>query len=158
VTPVRTFYQDDRVRITSTAFYIDDSCYPLDELGEVWRARRSLAGRRIVIGLGVLVLAVLMRVAASYVWWLGGLNRTVRRWLAGGPLGVVAVAVVGLALAIIGVLLVETVLSAIEDIRGYGRNLELWASVNGHPVRLYRTNNARRFGQICRALVRARAD
>jgi len=154
---VRTYYRDDRVHVTSTDLYIDNCHYPLDELGELWQTRRSLAGRRILIGLGILLLAVAVRVAASYVWWLGGLNRAVRRWLADGPAGVVLVTVIGLAIAVVGVLVIEVALSAIEDIRGYGRNLELWASYDGHPVRLYHTNNALRFGQICRALVRARS-
>jgi Family of unknown function (DUF6232) len=154
---VRTYYRDDRVHITTTAIYVDDVCYPLDDLAEVWQARRSLAGRRILIGLAILVLAVLVRVAAGYLWWLGGLDRTVEGWLRGGPATVALVALAGLAVAVVGVLLVEAVLSAIEDIRGYGRNLELWATIDGHPVRLYHTNDARRFGQIRRALVRALA-
>jgi Family of unknown function (DUF6232) len=152
---VRVYYRDDRVQVTSTAIYVDNACYPFDRLGDMWVARRSLAARRILIGLGIVAAAVLVRVAASFVWFLGGVDRTVERWMSGGPTGVAVVAVVGLGIAVVGVLIVEAALSAIEDIRGYGRNLELWASVDGQPVRIYHTNNAQRFGQIRRAIVRA---
>jgi hypothetical protein len=154
---MRTYYRDKHVHITSQAFYIGDSCYPLDQLGEVWRARRSVAVRRVLVGLGIVALAVLFRVVSSYVWWLGGLGRAVGRWVSGNPLTVTVVAALGLGLGMLGVLAVEAVLSAIEDIRGHGRNLELWATVDGHPVLLWRTNDSVRFGQVCRALVRARA-
>jgi hypothetical protein len=153
---VPTYYRDDRVHVTSTAIHIDNARYVWDEIGDLWVTQRSLAARRILIGFGILAAAILVRVAASYVWFLGGLDRAVERWLSGGPATVAVVAVVGLAIAVVGVLLVEAALSAIEDIRGYGRNLELWASIDGHPVRLYHTNNAQRFGQIRRAIVRAR--
>lgn len=154
---VRTYYRDDRVHITAAAIVVDGCAYPLYRLDEVWKSRRSLAGRRVLVGLGILATAVLVRIAASMVWWLGGLDRAVEHWLSGGPGTVAIVAVVALAAAVVGVLLVEAALSAIEDIRGHGRNLELWASIDGHPVRIFHTNDARRFGQVCRALVRARS-
>ena len=153
----RTYYRDDRVLVTSTAIYIDNSRYLLDEIGELWQTRRSLAARRILIALGIVAFVVVVRVVAGYVWFLGGLDRTVSHWLEGGPATVALVALGGLAVAMVGVWLIEAVLTAIEDIRGYGRNLELWASMHGHPVRLYHTNNSQRFGQICRAIVRARS-
>jgi hypothetical protein len=154
---MRTYYRDEHVHITSSAIYVDNRCYPLARIDSVWRRRRSLAGRRILIGLGIVALAVLLRAAASYVWWLGGLNRFVRRWLSGGPVTAAIIAVVVLAVAVAGVVTVEAALSAIEDIRGNGRHLELWAVINGQAVLLLRTNDSSRFGKICRALVRARS-
>jgi hypothetical protein len=154
---MRTYYRDKHVHITSQAFHIDDSCYPLDQLGEVWRTRRSVAVRRVLIGLGIVAAAVLVRVAASYIWWLGGLGRAVGHWIRDDPVTVTIVAALGLGVGVLGVLAIEAVLSAIEDIRGFGRNLELWANIEGHPVLLFRTNDSVRFGQICRALIRARS-
>jgi hypothetical protein len=155
---MRTYYRDPHVLVTSTAICIDGSRYELGELEAVWRTRRSVATRRVLIGLGIVVLAVLVRVAASYIWWLGGLDRAVRQWLSGDWLTVMTVAVVGLAAAVFGTFVVEAMLSAIEDIRGFGRHLELWATMAGHPVMLFRTNDSIRFGQVCRALMRARSD
>lgn len=37
-----------------------------------------------------------------------------------------------------------------------GRCYELWADYRGQRVRLFRTHDAREFGQVCRALMRAR--
>jgi len=154
---VRTYYRDDRVHITSAMIVVDGCAYPLYRLDEVWKSRRSIAGRRVLIGVGIVAAAVLVRVVAGFVWWLGGLDRAVEHWLSGGPGTVAVVAVLALAAAVAGVLLVEATLRAIEDIRGHGRNLELWANIDGQPVRLFHTNDARRFGQVCRALVRARS-
>jgi hypothetical protein len=154
---MRTYYRDAHVHITSSAVYFDERCFLLEQIDTVWRSRRSLAGRRILIGLGIVAAAIVLRAAASYVWWLGGLNRLVGRWLSGGPVSDAIVAVVALAVAVAGVFTVEAALSAIEDIRGNGRHLELWASIDGQAVLLLRTNDASRFGKICRALIRARS-
>jgi uncharacterized membrane protein YidH (DUF202 family) len=155
---MRTYYRDPHVLITSTTFTIDGVRFRLDDLDGVWRTRRSVAGRRVLIGLGIVALAVLTRLAASYVWWLGGLDRAIRRWLTGDWVHLTIVTVIGLVFAIIGVLAVEAMLSGIEDIRGHSRHLELWATMSGRPVLLFRTNDSARFGQVCRALMRARAD
>jgi|SRR6266536_2640782 hypothetical protein len=155
---MRVYYRDDNVRITSSAVYVDECCYLLEQIESVWRRRRAFATRRVLIGLGVVAGAVLIRVVAGYLWWLGGLGRQVGRWLAGGPGTVLLVGIVGLGVAVLGVLLVEAALSAIEDIRGNGRHLELWARVDGLPIKLLHTTDSVRFGQVCRALVRARAD
>jgi hypothetical protein len=55
------------------------------------------------------------------------------------------------------VLAIEAGLRAIEDIRGHSRHLELWASVRGRPILLLHTDDADRFGRVCRALTRARS-
>jgi hypothetical protein len=156
---MRTYYRDKHVLITSTSISIDGVTFRLQDIDAVWRTRRSLAGRRVLIGLVILMAAVLTRLAASYLWWLAGLNRVIQHWLTGDWVNILIVAVIGLAFAVVGVLAVETVLSAIEDIRGHSRHLELWATLaGGHPVLLFRTNDSTRFGQVCRALMRARAN
>jgi hypothetical protein len=112
----------------------------------------------VLIGLGIVAAAVLVRLAAGYIWWLSGLNRLVGRWLAADPLTVTLLAILGLAAAVLGTLLIEAALSAIEYVRGNGRHLELWARMEGQPIRLLHTTDSARFGQVCRALMRARAD
>jgi hypothetical protein len=54
-----------------------------------------------------------------------------------------------------------TELSSIERVqleRGLlqERSYELWARFRGQQVRLFRSDDAREFGQVCRALLRAR--
>jgi hypothetical protein len=154
---MRTFYRDDQVRITSSAFHVDGHRYPLEDLDGVWRARHRLGGRRVLIGLGVLLAAIAFTALVRYTWWFGGLRRQVERWLRAGPASVAAVGFLVLLLAVLGVVAVEAGLIAIEDIRGHARELQLWASIRGEPVLLLSTNDRDRFGQVCRALVRARA-
>ncbi len=154
---MRTYYRDDHVHITSTAIRVGDRKFALDQLEQPWRTDRRVAGRRILIGVGVLVAAVGFTVLVRYTWWFGGLRRQFQHWLAGGPAVLAGVAVAGLVLAVLGVVAVEAGLSAIEDIRGHARHLELWASVRGRPVLLLHTDDADRFGKVCRALTRARS-
>jgi hypothetical protein len=155
---MRTYYQDHQVHITSVAIWVDGRVYALAELGETWRRGGSVAGRRILVGVGVLLLAVVIRLATSYSWWMGGLRRQYQRWLTAGMATSALVAFAALAVALVGAAAIEVGLRAIEDIRGFGRHQELWARVHGYPVLLLRTNDAARFGQVRRALVRAMDD
>jgi hypothetical protein len=154
----RTYYQDEHLCITSSAVYVDDRCYLLEQIDSVWRRRRALAVRRVLIGLGIVLAAILVRIAAGYIWWLGGLNRLVGHWLAADPITLTLLTIAGLTVAVLGTLIVEAALSAIEYVRGNGRYLELWARVDGEPIRLLHTTDSARFGQVCRALMRARSD
>jgi hypothetical protein len=63
--------------------------------------------------------------------------------------------VIGFALALFGVIAIETALRAIEDIRGHRRRMELWALVAGEHVLLWSTTDSLKFGRVCRALNRA---
>ncbi len=154
---MREFYRDQRVQITSSALHVDGLRYPLADLDEVWRARRRPAGRRVLTGLGILLAAVAFTAVVRYTWWFGGLRRRVEGWLRAGPASVAAVGFLVLLVAVLGVVAVEAGLSAIEDIRGHAREHQLWASIHGEPVLLLSLNDRERFGQVCRALVRARA-
>src|SRR5881394_3039202 len=138
---MRTFYRDKRVQITSSAFHVDGLRYPLAELDEVWRARRQLAGRRVLTGLGIVLLAVTFTAVVRYTWWFGGLRHQVEQWLRAGPASVAAVGFLVLLVAVLGVVALEAGLSAIEDIRGHAREHQLWASIHGEPVLLLSTND-----------------
>jgi hypothetical protein len=154
---MRTYYRDDTVHITSSAIHVDGHRYPIRELDRVWRSGRRIAGRRVLVGLAVLLVAAGFTGAVRYTWWFSGLRGRLEDWLRTGP---AAVAVIGLAVlfvAVLGVLAVEIGLRAIEDIRGHTHDLQLWATVKGRPVLLLHTNDQTRFGKVCRALVRARA-
>ncbi len=155
---MRTYYRDDHVHITSAAIWVDGRRYDLFEMERAWRRGGPVAARRVLIGVGVLVLALVIRAAFSYESLTGGLRHDYERWLAAGTAVTVLVAVVVLVIGIIGVLVLEAALRAIEDIRGNGRHHELWATVRGDHVMLWRTNDTLRFGQVSRALVRALAD
>jgi len=154
---MRTYYRDDNVHITSAAIHVDGRRYAFGELDRIWRSGRRIAGRRVLVGVAVLLVAAGFTGVVRYTWWFSGLHRQLQEWLSTGP---AAVAVIGLAVlfvAVLGVLAVEAGLRAIEDIRGHARHLELWASVRGRPVLLLHTDDADRFGKVCRALTRARS-
>src|SRR5690348_5204702 len=115
---MRTFYRDDQVQITSSAFHVDGHRYALADLDDVFRAHRHRAGRRVLIGLGVLVVAIAFTGIVRYTWWFGGLRRQVEHWLRAGPASVAAVGFLALVVAVLGVVAIEAALSAVEDIRG----------------------------------------
>lgn len=120
---VRTYYRDERIRITSTAIWVDDRRYLLRELERVWRQGLPVLGRRMLLGVALLLIA-----AVAFLW------------------------------ALFVVLAGAVALWGIEDIRRYGRRLELWANVRGCPVLLVRTDDAIRYGRVRRALIRALND
>jgi hypothetical protein len=153
---MRVYYSDDDVEVTSSAICVGTQYYTLDRLEQIWRSGGTLAHRRILVGVGVLLGAVTIRLATSWVWWMGGLRGWLQRWLSGGLATLILASVLALTVAVLGVFAVEAVLRAVEDIRGYGRHHELWASIDGGAVLVWRTNDAARFGKVCRALVRAR--
>src|SRR5512142_911128 len=133
---MRTYYRDDRVHITSSAICIDGQWHRLDQLERIWRTGRLAAGRRVLIGIGVLVGAILVRVVGGFAWWMGGLRHHLQVWMRSGIIMIILVAAAALAIAVIGVVALEAALSAVEDIRGHARRLELWATVDGQPIML----------------------
>jgi hypothetical protein len=155
---MRTYHQDQHVHLTSVATWIDSRIYPLAELDRTWPRGGTVTGRRILIGVGVLLLAILIGAVTSYGWWMGGLRRQYQRWLTANMTTSALVAFGALAIAVLGAVAIEVALRAIEDIRGYGRHQELWASISGYPLMLLSTNDGARFGQVRRALVRALDD
>jgi Family of unknown function (DUF6232) len=127
----RVFYDYDDVRVTSEALIIDDQRYQLAEL----RFLRGVRGPRsplwVAAGIAAGVVAVLVALAAR------DLNS--RGWIGAGVLLAVPLAALGLA--------------ALDR----PRSRELWCDYRGRTVQILWTNDRYRYGQIHRALVRARA-
>jgi hypothetical protein len=155
---MRTYYRDNNVHITSAAIHVDGHRYPFGELDRIWRVGRRIAGRRVLVGVAVLLVAVGFTGVVRYTWWFSGLHRQLEQWLSAGPAAVGVIGLAVLVVAVLGVLAAEAGLRAIEDIRGHARDLQLWASIRGRPVLLLHTNDETRFGKVCRALVRARGS
>jgi hypothetical protein len=155
---MRTYYRDRHVHVTSSALRVGDRCFALDQLDYVWRARGRLAHRRILVAVAVLLGAVSVRLVTGYALSFDRLRGQLQRWPSAqvNVAVVVAAGLIGMVVALLGVVAAEAALRAIEDIRGHGRHRELWALVCGEPVLLWRTTDATRFGHVCRALVRAR--
>ncbi|SCL29414.1 hypothetical protein GA0070616_3880 [Micromonospora nigra] len=144
-----TYYHDRSVQVTSAAIRADDRVYPLAEITLVWHQRgsrswRVLAGRGAIgAALAGPLVAAVAGVALA-IWW----NRSLT----------VTIAIVG-ASALVGLAVGPAADFLFEHLdRSYARGSrqrELWVRWRGRPVRLLRTADARRFGQIYRAVQRA---
>lgn len=140
--PGRVFYEGrsaagGSIRVTSTWCQVDETGYPIRELGLVGvarGARRGWHGPRVVGVLAVGTAFVAVAVAVALGW-------TRQVWPA------VAVALIGTAAL--------TVLPAALD-RVLRRPYEIWAEYRGTGVRLFVTEDREQYGQVARALVRAR--
>ncbi|MEU8260723.1 DUF6232 family protein [Micromonospora sp. NPDC048999] len=144
-----TYYDDRSVQVTSTALRVDGRTYPLGELSEVWH-RRGSRSWRVLAGRGAIGVALAAPLVAAAL----GVGLAV--WLHRSA--VVTIAIVGASVLVgLGVGPLADVLFEHLD-RSYARGsreLELWARWRGRPVRLLRTGDALRFGQIYRAVQRA---
>jgi hypothetical protein len=141
---MRVYYQDAEICVASTGVWVDGRHYPLFVIESAWRARHRHIGRRMLIAVALLPLVVLAELSVGLVgWWVIPTS------------GVVVLAAVLLVHVIARLAGAATALQAIENIRQYGRRLELWASVSDSPVLLLRTDDALRYGRVCRALTRA---
>ncbi|MFG2056615.1 DUF6232 family protein [Micromonospora sp. NPDC048930] len=144
-----TYYDDRSVQVTSTALRVDGRTYPLAELGLVWH-RRGSRSWRVLAGRGAIGAALAGPLVAA------ALGVALALWLHRSL--VVTVAIVGVSVLVgLGVGPLADVLFEHLD-RSYARGsreLEMWARWHGQPVRLLRTGDALRFGQIYRAVQRA---
>ncbi|GHJ56193.1 DUF6232 family protein [Micromonospora chersina] len=144
-----TYYDDRSVRVTSTAVRVDGRTYPLAELGMVWH-RRGNRSWRVLAGRGAIGAALAGPLVAAVL----GIGLAV--WLHRSA--VVTIAIVGASVLVgLGVGPLADVLFEHLD-RSYARGSrewEMWARWRGQPVRLLRTGDALRFGQIYRAVQRA---
>ncbi|MFI2711911.1 DUF6232 family protein [Micromonospora sp. NPDC018662] len=144
-----TYYDDRSVRVTATALRVDDQSYPLAELTLVWHRRgsrswRVLAGRGAIgAALAGPLVAALLGIALA-VWLHRSLTVTIAI--------VGASVLIGLAVGPLADVLFEHLDRSY--VRG-SRELEMWATWRGQPVRLLHTGDALRFGQIYRAVQRA---
>jgi Family of unknown function (DUF6232) len=144
-----TYYRDDSVLVNSDSIIVDGRWYPLADLDDVWleegawQAERALAVlimRSLVAAAGVALLAAIVAVVSAphhpghgrvpdWVVWA---------YLMASPV-------------VLGVLIV-----AAERTKDRGlRTLRLCAQRDGRAIPLYTTTNARRFGQVHRAVLRA---
>ncbi|WBB70556.1 DUF6232 family protein [Micromonospora sp. WMMD812] len=144
-----TYYDDRSVQVTSTAVRVDGRTVPLAEISMVWH-RRGSRSWRVLAGRGAIgaamtgpLVAALLGIALA-VW----LDRSTT----------VTIAIVG-ASVLVGLAVGPVADFLFEHLdRSYARGsrqLEIWARWRGQPVRLLRTGDALRFGQIYRALQRA---
>ncbi|MGV9211634.1 DUF6232 family protein [Micromonospora sp. RB23] len=144
-----TFYDDRSVRVTSTAFQVDGRSYPLAEITMVWH-RRGSRSWRVLAGRGAIGAALAGPLVAAVI----GIGVAV--WLHRSP--TVTIAIVG-ASVLVGLAAGPVADFLFEHLdRSYARGsrqLEIWARWRGQPVRLLRTGDALRFGQIYRAVQRA---
>jgi hypothetical protein len=147
---MRVYYQDSEISITPSGFRGGRQAYPLRDIERAWRVRRRALGGKVKSAALVIAGVILVQVGLVLVgrWALG---------LAGG--GTVLVVAVGLFIRwMIHLAAGAPALNAVEDLRRYGSQLELWAVVSGADVLLLSTDDAIRHGQVCRALSRALAD
>lgn len=143
VEPGRVLYQGravagrEEICVTETWCVVNGSRYPIEELnllGVTRGTRDALHARKIVWVVAVAVALLLVIVAIRSGW-------TRQAWPA------VAVAVVGTA-----------AITAIPAALGrvLRRPYEIWAEFHGAEVRLFATEDREQYGQVARALVRAR--
>ncbi|MFD2764466.1 DUF6232 family protein [Micromonospora eburnea] len=144
-----SYYEDRSAQVTSTAVRIDGRTYPLAELSMVWH-RRGSRSWRVLAGRGAIGAALAGPLVAA------ALGVGLALWLHRSP--VVTIAIVGASVLVgLGVGPLADMLFEQLD-RSYARGsreLEMWARWQGQPVRLLRTGDALRFGQIYRAVQRA---
>jgi type IV secretory pathway TrbD component len=144
-----TFYDDRSVRVTSTAVQVDGRSYSLGEITVVWH-RRGSRSWRVLVGRGAIGAALAGPLVAAVL----GIGVAV--WLHRSP--TVTIAIVG-ASVLVGLAVGPVADFLFEHLdRSYARGsrqLEIWARWRGQPVRLLRTGDALRFGQIYRAVQRA---
>jgi hypothetical protein len=141
---MRVYYQDAEICVASSGVWVDGRRYPLGVIGSAWRSRRRSWGRRVIIAAILLPILVVVELSVGVIGW----------WVIPGS-GLVLLALILFMHVVARLVGAAFGLRAIEDIRQYGRSLELWASIGDSPVLLLRTDDAIKYGQVCRALTRA---
>ncbi|MEU1744918.1 DUF6232 family protein [Micromonospora arida] len=144
-----TYYDDRSVQVTSTAVRVDGRSYKLADITMIWH-RRGTRSWRVLVGRGAIGAALAGPLVAAVL----GIGVAV--WLHRSP--TVTIAIVG-ASVLVGLAVGPVADFLFEHLdRSYARGsrqLEMWARWRGQPVRLLRTGDALRFGQIYRAVQRA---
>lgn len=144
---MRIYYQDADITVAATGVEVRGRTYALGDIEDAWRGARRAAGRKSMIAWAILLVAIVVEGAA---WWS-------TRWIWAGR-GLLLVAAILLVRVIAHLAAGSSGLQAMENIRRYGRLHELWITVARAPVRVLRTDDAIRYGQVCRALSRALDD
>ncbi|MER7591087.1 DUF6232 family protein [Micromonospora sp. NPDC127501] len=144
-----TYYDDRSVQVTSSTVRIDGRSYKLADITMIWH-RRGTRSWRVLVGRGAIGAALAGPLVAAVL----GIGVAV--WLHRSP--TVTIAIVG-ASVLVGLAVGPVADFLFEHLdRSYARGsrqLEIWARWRGQPVRLLRTGDALRFGQIYRAVQRA---
>ncbi|MEU8153689.1 DUF6232 family protein [Micromonospora sp. NPDC048986] len=144
-----TYYDDRSVQVTSTTLRVDGRSYKLADITMIWH-RRGTRSWRVLVGRGAIGAALAGPLLAAVL----GIGVAV--WLHRSP--TVTIAIVG-ASVLVGLAVGPVADFLFEHLdRSYARGsrqLEIWARWRGQPVRLLRTGDALRFGQIYRAVQRA---
>ncbi|MGC4793500.1 DUF6232 family protein [Micromonospora saelicesensis] len=144
-----TYYDDRSVQVTSTTVRVDGRSYKLADITMIWH-RRGTRSWRVLVGRGAIGAALAGPLVAAVL----GIGVAV--WLHRSP--TVTIAIVG-ASVLVGLAVGPVADFLFEHLdRSYARGsrqLEIWARWRGQPVRLLRTGDALRFGQIYRAVQRA---
>lgn len=144
-----TYYDDRSVQVTSTTVRVDGRAYALADITMIWH-RRGTRSWRVLVGRGAIGAALAGPLVAAVL----GIGVAV--WLHRSP--TVTIAIVG-ASVLVGLAVGPVADFLFEHLdRSYAkgsRQLEMWARWHGQPVRLLRTGDALRFGQIYRAVQRA---
>ncbi|MEU8407450.1 DUF6232 family protein [Micromonospora sp. NPDC048842] len=144
-----TYYDDRSVQVTSTTVSVDGRSYKLADITMIWH-RRGTRSWRVLVGRGAIGAALAGPLVAAVL----GIGVAV--WLHRSP--TVTIAIVG-ASVLVGLAVGPVADFLFEHLdRSYARGsrqLEIWARWRGQPVRLLRTGDALRFGQIYRAVQRA---
>jgi uncharacterized protein DUF6232 len=124
------------IRVTARWFIVGSRRYDVTELSHLrtMRGRHDPLTIRTIITTGVVLAAIGAVMAASS---------------AGRPIKLTAIPALGAALLV-------PVLLAWMGYRLRPRPFELWADYHGMTIQLFYSDSEREFGQVCRALVRAR--
>jgi len=131
-----TLYRQPGICVTSTWFTVGGSRYPVDELSELHTARGP--HDRLTVR-AVAVTGVLLAGIGITLGYTGGLYR-----------------LTALAYLTLGVLALVPVLLAVVGHRWRPPAYELWGAYHGATILLFSSDQEREFGQVTRALVRAR--
>ncbi|SCF31280.1 DUF6232 family protein [Micromonospora chokoriensis] len=144
-----TYYDDRSVQVTSTTVRVDGRTYALSDISMIWH-RQGSRSWRVLAGRGAIGAALAGPLVAAVL----GIGVAV--WLHRSP--TVTIAIVG-ASVLVGLAVGPVADFLFEHLdRSYARGSrqrEIWARWRGQPVRLLRTGDALRFGQIYRAVQRA---
>lgn len=123
----RVYYHRDGIRVTRDFLFVSGRRFSLSSVADL----RTIKSRMIT----------------PELWWgflLGNLAIVAAGWAMAGwaTIGLNAVGAV--------------IFAAVVTHRRFGRRYELWASYRGEETRLLVMRNSERYGQVCRAVLRAR--